>query len=461
MTAPTATPSTAVPVGSAAPAGAADIFPDTAARTAAGSLAIGGCSLAELAERHGTPLYVYDVATIKARARGFRAALAAAYPGPSQVSYASKAYTAPWLLRLLDAEGIGLDVVSGGELHVATRVGFPPERIYLHGNNKGRDELSEALAAGVGRIVVDNLDEIALLGALAAERGIRQPVLLRVSPGVDAHTHAHLHTGGVDTKFGLGIASGQAAEGVRAALAQPALDLRGLHAHIGSQIDELEPYAAALQRILDFAAQMEAETTFRLSEVSPGGGYAVRYVPAASSTSSSAMAGEVGELLMAAASRADIENPLPHLTIEPGRSMVASSAVALYRVGSVKRIPGGRTYVAVDGGMADNIRPTAYGAEYTAVLANRGDAENEVEVAIAGKYCETGDVLIQRITLPEPRVGDLVAIPASGAYHMAMSSNYNMAPRPAVVAVEDGRTQLVRRRETYADLLAAEDPANG
>ena len=438
---------------------AADIYPDTTRVDTDGRVFVGGCDLEVLAATYGTPLYVYDRETIVDRARSFRVGLAGAYPGRSTVCYASKAYSAPWLLRLLASEGIGLDVVSGGELHVAMSVGFPSERIYLHGNNKSDEELEAALDVGIGRVVVDNLDEIALLGRMASKRGVRQPVLVRVSPGVDAHTHAHLHTGGLDTKFGLGIATGQAAEGVRAALAEPGLDVRGIHAHIGSQIDDLGPYAAALQRLFDFAAEMERETAFRLRELSPGGGYAVRYVPTATPVSARHMVAALGELVAAAADRAGLREGLPALTIEPGRSMVAPSAVAVYRVGSVKAIPGGRTYVAVDGGMADNIRPTAYGAEYTAVLAGRAHEPADTEVAIAGKYCETGDVLIQRIELPRPRVGDVVAIPAAGAYHLAMASNYNMAPRPAVIVVADGEATLVRRRETYADLLAAEDPA--
>ena len=441
-----------------------DVFPESAGVTHDDRLEIGGLEAGELAVEFGTPLYVYDEATIRSRARRFRDALAAGYPGPSSVCYAAKAYCAPWLLALLIEEDLGLDVVSGGELYAASRVDYPRDRIYFHGNNKSEDELELALDERIGRVVVDNLDEIRLLGRLAAARGARQPVLIRVGPAVHADTHAHLHTGGVDTKFGLGIATGQAAEAVRAVLAEPSLELRGLHAHIGSQISDLEPYRAAIDRVFAFAAEMRAETGFELWELSPGGGYFVRYTPEATRVEAHVMVRELAEVVAASAIRHGFEDRLPDLTIEPGRSMIATSAVALYRVGSVKAIPGGRTYVAVDGGMADNMRPTAYGAAYTAVLADRVSSDGaEDEVAIAGKYCESGDVLVHRVRLPKPRLGEIVAIPAAGAYQLAMASNYNMAPRPAVVVVGGGRARLVRRRETYADLLVPEvfDHTNG
>jgi diaminopimelate decarboxylase len=427
-----------------------ELFPNNTLVTPQGHLSIGGCDLVDLAERFGTPLYLYDAATILARARAYREALAASYPGRATVCYAAKAYVAPWLLTLLAPEGLGLDVVSGGELHVAVAADFPRERIYFHGNNKGEDELAHALDQRIGRIVVDNLDEVALLGRLAAARDARQAVLLRLGPGVDAHTHAHLLTGAPDTKFGLDIQSGAAEEGVRAILAQRSLELRGFHVHIGSQIAELEPYRASVARIFAFAAAMREKTGFIMREMSPGGGYPVRYTPEDPAVEPVEMVRAVAAAVAAAAKTHRFD--LPELTIEPGRSIVAPAGVALYRVGSVKK--GTRTYVAVDGGMADNIRPTAYGATYTAALANRMSDPREAEVAIAGKYCETGDILIQRVELPMPRVGDLIAIPVSGAYQLSMASNYNLSPRPAVVVVADGAATLVRRRETFADLVA-------
>ena len=436
-----------------------ELFPDTTRVDLDGHLSIAGCDVLELADRFGTPLYVYDSATILARAGAYREALAASYPARATVCYAAKAYIAPWLLRLLEPEGIGLDVVSGGELHVAEVAGFPRERIYVHGNNKGEEELAYAVDQRVGRIVIDNHEEVARVARLAADRGVRQAVLLRVAPGVDVHTHAHLTTGAPDTKFGVSIESGHAEAVVRAILHHPALELRGFHAHIGSQIREVDPYREAVERLFAFASEMRTKTDFVMRELSPGGGYPVRYVLTDPDARAVDMIRSVAAAVVTAAGRHGLE--LPDLTIEPGRSIIAPAGVALYRVGSVKRGP--RTYVAIDGGMADNIRPTAYGAEYAAILANRandpagdfpGSAPGSDHFAIAGKYCETGDILIQEAKLPPPRVGDLVGVPVSGAYHLAMASNYNMAPRPAVVVVADGAARLVRERETYDDLIA-------
>ncbi|HEV8656155.1 MAG TPA: diaminopimelate decarboxylase [Candidatus Limnocylindria bacterium] len=431
----------------------AELFPDTTRLTPGNTVAIGGCDLVALAAEYGTPLYVYDEATIRTRARSFREAVAV-YGGHAMVCYAAKAYCAPWLLRVLAEEGLGLDVVSGGELHAAMRADFPRDRIFFHGNNKSEDELLLAGAEGIGRVVVDNLDEITLLARVAAKRAERTPVLLRVGPGVDAHTHAHLLTGAEDTKFGLDIASGAAEAGVRALLARPKLELRGFHAHIGSQIREIGPYRESVERLFAFAAEMRGKTTFVALEISPGGGYGVRYTLDEPETRPADMIREVATIVTDAARRHGFADPLPDLTLEPGRSIIAPAGVALYRVGSVKR--GARTYVAVDGGMADNIRPTAYGANYAAVLASRVRGDAVTDVAVAGKYCETGDILIQKVALPLPRVGEVIAVPVSGAYQLAMASNYNLAPRPAVVVVADGRARLVRRRESYDDLLAAE-----
>jgi diaminopimelate decarboxylase len=281
---------------------------------------------------------------------------------------------------------------------------------------------------------------------------MRQPVLLRLGPGVDVQTHAHLTTGAPDTKFGLDIASGAAEAGVRAIVEQDSLALRGYHAHIGSQIRDVEPYRASVDRIVAFGVQMRDKYRVTLAELSPGGGYPVRYVPTDPDVKPVDMIGQVAAAVVASAKKYGVD--LPELTIEPGRAIIAPAGVAVYRVGSVKK--GARTYVAVDGGMADNMRPTTYGAEYTAALASRVDDGGLTNVAIAGKYCETGDILIQKVEMPLPHVGDLVAVPASGAYHLAMASNYNLAPRPAVVVVADGEATLVRARETYDDLIAGD-----
>jgi diaminopimelate decarboxylase len=428
------------------------LLPDTAGVTPDGHLTLGGCDVVELAAEFGTPLYVYDEATIRERARAYADGLRAAYPGESLVCYAGKAYCAPWLLRVLAEEGLGLDVVSGGELYAANTTRFPPERIYFHGNNKGEAELAYALDSGVARIVLDNLEEIGRVSRLAVERGLEQLVLLRVAPGVDVHTHAHITTGALDTKFGLSIQTGAAEAAAQVIHDAPGLHLVGLHAHIGSQLFELDPYRLTIKRIFEMAARLKAAFGFELHEFSPGGGFGVPYTVEDEPIPTQI----VTQTLARAVCDAAHGEPLPRLTIEPGRSIVGSAGVALYTVGSVKAITGVRTYVAVDGGMADNIRPTAYGAVYTPVLANRVLDDADATVSVAGKYCESGDVLVRDARLPLPRVGDLVALPGSGAYHLAMASNYNLSVRPAVVVVADGQVRLVRRRETYADLLVAE-----
>jgi diaminopimelate decarboxylase len=435
---------------------AAGLLPDTAAVTPAGHLSLGGRDVVDLAAEFGTPLYIYDEATILARARGYADSLKAAYPGDTLVCYAGKAYSAPWLLRLLSDAGLGLDVVSGGELYVANASGVSPGRIYFHGNNKGEDELAFALDTGVARIVVDNLEEIERLSRLAVERGIEQPVLLRVAPGVNVHTHAHITTGALDTKFGLSIQTGAAEAAARAIHAAPGLRLVGLHAHIGSQVFELDPYRQTIERAFELGATLKAAFGFELAELSPGGGFGVRYAAGDETMAIDAVTRAIAAAVCDAASRFGLSQTLPRLTIEPGRSIVGSAGVAIYRVGSIKDIAGVRTYVAVDGGMADNIRPTAYGAVYTPLLANRVLEAADSVVSVAGKYCESGDVLVRDAKLPLPQVGDLVALPASGAYHLAMASNYNLSVRPAVVVVADGQARLVRRRETFADLLTPE-----
>jgi diaminopimelate decarboxylase len=418
-------------------------------------LLLGGCDAVDLASEYGTPLYVYDEATIRGRASAYRDALRTAYGGESLVCYAGKAYCAPWLLKVIADLELGLDVVSGGELYAAQRAGFPMGRVVAHGNNKSEDELFLALEAGVRRVVVDNLEEVERLSRLAAQRGTRQAVLLRVAPGVEAHTHAHILTGAPDTKFGVSIETGAARETAEAILRAEGLELRGLHAHIGSQIFEVEPYQATVRKAFELAAELKASHGFELRELSPGGGFGMRYTVDDERPLAPAEAGGV----IASAVTGEAERlgwPLPELSIEPGRSIVGPSAVALYRVGSIKHIPGVRTYVAVDGGMADNTRPATYGARYTALLANRVRDPADETVAIAGRYCESGDVLIREARVPMPRVGDLVAVPGSGAYQLSMASNYNLVPRPAVVVVSDGRARLVRRRETYDDLLQPE-----
>lgn len=432
------------------------LLPDTAEVTAANHLAIGGCDCVDLAQEFGTPLYVFDEATLRSRCRGYQEAFGRRYDDV-RVLYAGKAFIHPALLLIFEEEGLGLDVVSGGELYVARRCGFPLEKVCFHGNNKSPQELALALDWGVGRVVVDNFHELALLNRLAVERERVVEMLLRISPGVDPHTHAYITTGVVESKFGFPIVTGQAEEALTQALASPGLRPVGLHAHIGSQIFELAPYRETVRILLEFGAAMAARHDFRMEEFSPGGGWAIRYTQADEPPDAEEIAETVVGALREETAR--LRLPPPRLIVEPGRSIVGPAGVALYRVGAGKEIPGRRAsdvfirYVFVDGGMADNVRPALYGARYEAIAANRVNDAATQTVTIAGKHCDAGDVLIEDIALPPVAAGDVLAIPACGAYCLSLASNYNLALRPAVVLVRDGRARLIRRRESYEDLL--------
>ncbi len=429
-----------------------EILPMGTAIGSDGHVRIGGCDATHLAAEYGTPLYVYDVHTVRSMCREFVREFGSRYPD-TRVLYASKAYLGPAMARLVADEGLGIDVVSGGELAVARAVDFPPEDIFFHGNNKSEAEISEALEYGVGRIVVDSFHELELVDREAASRGLVQSVMLRLSPGVDAHTHAKTTTGILDTKFGFPIETGDAAEAIRRALSAGNLDLTGAHIHLGSPIFELEPYSVGLDTLLTFLAPLCKEG-LQLRDLSPGGGFAVGYLRDRLPPPISAYADVIARTVKDRCGGLGL--PEPRLLIEPGRSIVARAGVALYRVGGVKDVPGLRKFVSVDGGMGDNIRPALYGARYEALLANRAADSHRESVRVVGKYCETGDILLDQVELPSPQAGDLLLVPASGAYGMSMAGNYNLNPRPAVVMVENGRATLVRRRETYEDLMAVE-----
>jgi len=430
----------------------AHVFPDTALVNALGRLEIGGLDAVELADRFGTPLYVLCEDTLRARCRAFRAAFQSLY-ADTEVAYAAKAYLGPAMARIIAEEGLGLDVVSGGELAVARLVEFPADAIVLHGNNKSVQELAEALDYGVGRVVVDSLHEMDLLARLAAERGVVQPVLIRVTPGVDPHTHAHTTTGVLDSKFGLPIQTGQAGEAVRRALALSSLRLTGLHFHLGSPIFDLAPYRDAVDVTLAFAAELR-DDGLALDELSPGGGFAIAYTRDQRAPVPEEYARAIVEAVREGCERHGL--PLPRLMIEPGRSIVGPAGVALYTVGSIKEVPGVRTYAAVDGGMGDNIRPALYDARYEAVAASRMAEEPEHQYAVVGKYCESGDILVREAMLPLLAPGDLLAMPAAGAYAPSMASNYNLNPRPPIVLVRGGEARPVRRRETVEDMVRSD-----
>jgi diaminopimelate decarboxylase len=428
------------------------VLPRTAELSPAGRMAVGGCDLRDLAEEFGTPLYVFDEADFRQTARAFKLEFEARWPSV-RVLYAAKAFLCTALARMVAESGLGMDVVSAGELAVARAAGFPAAQIYFHGNNKLPAELEMAVShGGIGRVVVDNFYELETLDRIAGEHGVQQPVLLRVSPNVDPHTHAKTTTGVLDSKFGFAIATGDAERAVEMALEANHLDVRGLHVHLGSPIFETEPFEEAARVMCGFAARMHDTHGFEFREYSPGGGFALAYTR----DQHPPTLGEYAEKLAVALRAAVKEHRLdmPSLHIEPGRALVGRSMMAVYTVGARKEIPGVRTYVSVDGGMADNIRPAIYGSKYEAVPLDRPLAAPEETVTLAGKYCESGDILIKDAEVPRFEPGELVGLPASGAYNLAMSSNYNLALRPPVVAVLDGKPRLLQRRETVDDLLA-------
>jgi diaminopimelate decarboxylase len=426
-----------------------NVFPDTAEINPQGQLMIGGCNALELAEEYGTPVYVFDETTLRNRCRSFVEEFGKLHSS-IQVLYASKAYINPVLARIFQEEGLGLDVVSGGELAMAQAAGFPLQKVYFHGNNKSPEELDKAVKEGIGRIVVDSFHELHLLDRIAGDAGKVQDILVRVSPGIDPHTHAYTTTGVIDSKFGFSIQTGDAARAVRQSLSASNLRLRGLHFHLGSPIFELEPYSAATDLVLRFAAGFREEG-LDLQEFSPGGGFAIAYTRTQKPPAVAQYAGTIVTTLKATCE--ELGMALPSLIVEPGRSIIGPAGVALYRIGAIKDIPGVRKYVSVDGGMGDNIRPALYQATYEVVSAGKVESKTLEKVTIAGKYCESSDVLASDVMLPPPESGDIIAIPASGAYCPSMASNYNLNPRPPMVLVKDGQSRLIRRRESYQDMM--------
>jgi diaminopimelate decarboxylase len=431
------------------------LWPDTAAVDETGRLSIGGASLASLARDYGTPLYLFDEATIRAQCRAFQQAFATRWP-QSAVAYASKAYLSPALCQVLLEEGLELDVVSAGEWGLALASGYPAGKLHLHGNFKPEAELTAALEAGLGRIVVDSLEELQRIEAWAAHCQQRVSLWLRLCPDVAAQTHRHLQTGHATSKFGLALEDGSAAEAVSRISASPWLDLVGLHAHVGSHLNDLEPLKQVIWVLGDFAAKMSERYDVTLREISPGGGLAVASLPADQQPAIEVYAETITTALRAVVEQRRL--PLPRLIVEPGRAIVARAGVALYTVGPRKTLADGSVVLAVDGGMGDNVRPALYGAAYHAVLAERVTAPAAEEVRVVGRYCESGDILIERVALPHAEPGDVLAVPVSGAYQLPMASNYNLVPRPAVVFVRDGSARLVRRREHLEDLLRLDLP---
>lgn len=429
------------------------IWPTNTTINAHGHLTIGGCDVVVLAHQHGTPLYILDAATITQHCRRYHEALRHGYRGPSSIHYASKALLNTVVAHIMTTEGLGLDVVSGGELYIALQAGVPATRLHLHGNVKPRAELEMALEVGIGRIVVDTLDELALLSQLTASRVEPQSVMLRLAPGIDADTHAYIATGHEESKFGLPLtALGTAVDRI---VESPGLRLSGLHVHLGSQLFDDHLFVQAIELLLDRAAWLRATYDITLEAISPGGGIGVPYTTE-QHYDIRHWAAQIGRALEVGCEARGLR--LPQLIVEPGRSIIARAGVALYSVVATKAAPQRPRYLHMDGGMADNIRPALYQARYAALLANRAHEHPTEQVHVAGRFCESGDVLLRDVALPYATPGDLLAMASSGAYTLSMASNYNQVPRPALLMLKDGTATVIQRRETYADLIARDLP---
>ncbi|MDD2857680.1 MAG: diaminopimelate decarboxylase [Candidatus Nanopelagicales bacterium] len=429
------------------------VWPPSAQRDASGALSIGGVDVRDAASEFGTPLFLLDEAAVRERARAYRHA--ASEVGASSVYYAAKAFLATAIARWVHEEGLGLDVATGGELAVALRAGIPGRDLVLHGNNKSMSEIETAIAAGVARIVVDSFEEIVRVADAAARAGVVQPVLVRVTIGVKAHTHEFIATAHEDQKFGFSVATGAAAEAIGRIVRLPSLEFRGVHSHIGSQIFDAAGFEEAATRIVAFIAALEREAGITSRELDLGGGMGIAYLIDDDPLEIDVLAEQVAQ---AVAQECAVQGiAVPDLAFEPGRAIVGQAGVTVYEVGTVKQVQtddGIRTYVAVDGGMSDNIRTALYDAEYTVELASRSSAAEPMLVRVVGKHCETGDIVVRDAWLPSDVVpGDLLAVAATGAYCRSLASNYNYVPRPAVVGVRDGRTSVVLRRETLEDMM--------
>jgi len=435
------------------------LWAGTVLRAGSGALEVGGVDVREIAEQYGTPAYVLDEADFRSRAVAFRDSFAAAFAevGGADVYYAGKAFLCTAVARWIAEDGLSLDTCSGGELAVALRAELPPERIAVHGNNKLDSELERAVAAGVGRIVIDSLPEIDRVAAIATRHGVRQKVLIRVTVGVEAHTHEYMSTAHEDQKFGLSLAGGDAAEAVARVINSPSLELVGLHSHIGSQIFDTQGFEVAARRLLGLHAAVEREHGLVLPELDLGGGYGIAYTSEHDPLEPKMLAEQMAQIVLRECRGLGIT--VPRVSVEPGRAIAGPSTFTLYRVGTVKDVPldhgASRRYVSVDGGMSDNIRTALYDADYSATLASRSSAADPALCRVVGKHCESGDIIVRDEFLPgDVAAGDLIAVPGTGAYCRSMASQYNHVPRPPVLAVRDGVVRVLVRRETEDDILA-------
>jgi len=417
----------------------------------AGHLTIGGADTVELARQFGTPLYVFDEATIRNTMREYNASMKKFYNGAGLVAYASKAFSCKEIYRIAKDEGCGIDVVSAGELYTALSVDFPAGKIFYHGNNKTISELVYAIESGVGRIVVDNLTELERISEIAASQNKVVPILIRVKPGIDAHTHDFIRTGQIDSKFGFALETGEALEAVKYIKEHKSVELKGIHCHIGSQIFEVSPFELAAEVMVGFMNTVKQETGIILTELNLGGGFGIKYVPENDPVPYMGYMELVSKVVHDACEKHGLD--IPFIVIEPGRSIVGPAGITLYTVGGVKDIPNIRTYVSVDGGMTDNPRYILYQSVYEALVANKAAQPKDAVVTLAGRCCESGDLVGEGMSIQRPEVGDVVAVLATGAYNYSMASNYNRVPRAAAVMVKDAQARLIIRRESMEDLV--------
>ncbi|MBP7174862.1 MAG: diaminopimelate decarboxylase [Thermoclostridium sp.] len=416
-----------------------------------GNLEIGGCDATELVEEYGTPLYVMDEMTIRQNCRRYKQAMDKYYDGNGLVLYASKAFCTMAMCKIIEQEGLGLDVVSGGEMYTAIKAGFPMEKVYFHGNNKTPEEISMGIEQGIGRFVVDNPTELEAIERIAAEKGKRVKVSFRVKPGVDAHTHEFIQTGQIDSKFGVALENGEAHEIIARAARMKNIDVVGVHCHIGSQIFALGPFELAAEVMLNFIADIRQKHGIHITELNLGGGFGIQYTEEDDPLEYDQFIEAVSKVVK----RICCEKGLGRMfmLMEPGRSIAAPAGVTLYGVGNVKDIKDVRKYISIDGGMCDNPRYALYKAEYTVFLANKPAAAKTETVTIAGKCCESGDLIAKDIAMPQAKPGDIVAVLATGAYNYSMAMNYNRNGKPPVVLVKDGKSRLIVKREDYSDIL--------
>lgn len=413
-------------------------------------LLLGGVDAVRLAEKYGTPLYVMEEDTIRAAMRAYRDSIDRFYDGKGLVCYASKAFCCKEIYRIAKSEGLGADVVSGGEMYTALSVGFPMENVCFHGNNKSDAEIRMALQNRVGRIVVDNIEELDRVSRIAGEMDVTQAILFRIKPGIDAHTHSFIMTGQIDSKFGFALETGEAMAAVKRAIEMPSVRLCGIHCHIGSQIHEVTPFVRAAEVMMQFMADVKKETGYEIEELNLGGGYGIRYTDEDDPVPYAEYMEIVSGVIHQKAEELGL--PVPFILMEPGRSIVGEAGTTLYTIGSVKHIPNIRTYVSVDGGMGDNPRYILYQSKYDFLLANKASAEADTVVTVAGKCCESGDLLGENVPLAKAQSGDLMAVLSTGAYNYAMASCYNRNPIPPVVMVQGGNDRVIVKGQTYEEL---------